>query len=116
MSTPYDDAIAALEEEISSLTAALQVLRRRSQDQKSPRDARVSFNPDFTSVKANPTNEEAVRAVLEAAHPRYLGVSKIIELGPMVGGRKLNKNSTRWVLKHGIDAGTFEKTKNNGRV
>ena len=119
VATPYDSAITALEEEITALTAALQVLRRRSQeDTHKPNGTRLSFNPDFANVKAynEPTNEEAVEAILEAAYPEYLGTSRIVELGPGLGGRNLNKNSVRWVLKHGVDAMRIEKMKQNGRA
>ncbi len=119
MATPYDSAIAALEEEIAALTAALQVLRRRGQDHQDPSAAKVSFTPDFTRVKAArdlPTNEEAVETILEAAYPQYLGTARIVEVGPIVGGRDLNKNSVRWVLKHGVDAGRIKKMKQNGRA
>ena len=115
MPTPDETAIAALEEEVAALTTALEVLRRR----QSPNGARVTFRPDFTSVDAahdQPTNEEAVSLILTTAHPRYLGTSRIVELGPKLGGRELNKNSVRWVLKHGVDSKTFEKIKENGRV
>ena len=65
MATPYDSAIVALEEEITALTAALRVLRRRGQDHQDLNGSKVSFAPDSTSVKAVqdlPTNEEAVEA------------------------------------------------------
>lgn len=113
MTSPYDTAIAALEEEITALQAALQVLRRRSEDSK------VSINVDFASVKVahdGPTNEGAVRAILEAVHPQYIGTSRIVALGPSVGGRELNVNSVRWVLKHGVDGKVFDKKKESGRV
>ena len=119
MATPYDSAIVALEEEITALTAALRVLRRLGQDHQDLNGSKVSFTPDFTSVKAVqdlPTNEEAVEAILEAAYPEYLGTSRIVELGPGPGGRNLNKNSVRWVLKHGVDAMRIEKMKQNGRA
>ena len=115
MATPDEIAIAALEEEISALTTAVDVLRRR----QSPNGARPSFTPDFTSVKATrdePTNEGAVKAILKAAYPQHLGTMKIVDLGPTIGGRDLNTNSVRWVLKHGVDRGDFDKKKENGRV
>ena len=80
MATPDEIAISALEEEITALTTALEVLRRR----QGPNGARVSFTPDFASVKAahdEPTNDEAVKAILEAAYPRHLGTARIVELG-----------------------------------
>ncbi len=115
MATPYASAIKALEEEITALTAALQLLRRRHQDHHQ--------NPitgtDFSGVKTGrqgPTNEEAVGTILEAAHPQYLGTSRIVDLGPTIGGRELNVNSVRWVLKNGWDSKIFDKKKENGRV
>ena len=119
MATPYDSAITALEEEITALTAALQVLRRRSQeDTHKPNGMRLSFNPDFANVKAydEPTNENAVKRILGSVHPQYLGASRIVELGPTIGGRTLNRNSVRWVLKNGVDSRIFDKQKENGRV
>ena len=119
MATPYDSAITALEEEITALTAALQVLRRRSQeDTHKPNGTRLSFNPDFANVKAynEPTNENAVKRILASVHPQYIGASRIVELGPTIGGRTLNRNSVRWVLRNGVDARIFDKQKENGRV
>ena len=100
----YDTAIAAVEEEILKLTATLRVLRGYAQE------------PDVLEVRHVPTNEEAVKAILRDAYPQYLGVSRIGECGPTIGGRPLNKDSVRWVLARGVKWGEIEKVRQNGRV
>ena len=117
MATPYDSAIVALQEEISALTSAMRLLERRRDDHATREH--VVFS-DFVSATVNngsgPTNERAVDKILTEAFPSALGVTEIVKRGDSVGGRTLNKNSVRWVLKHGVDDERYNKRKEAGRA
>lgn len=127
MRSRYDPAIEALSEEIATLTSALRVLERKRADElgavaSQNLNRHITFYgggqqvalPLSSEPAKPPTNEETVDAILRTAYPKGFGVPDIIKRGRFVG-RELNKNSVRWVLKHGVDAGRYVKNKNGGR-
>lgn len=119
MATPFDAAIAAMEEEVRVLQAGISMLRRRQElwTSGTKRAEQPSSDPDlFSDADADVTNEAAVLKILGEAHPKYCRIGDIVDRGPSVGGRTLNVNSVRWVLKHAIDGGTVEKRKEKGRA
>ena len=113
MTSAYDGAIAALKGEIASLATALRVLERL-RDEHTGGD--VVVDAPFITNGDKPRNEDAIEAIMVHSFPKYLGITDIVSLGPAVGGRDLNKNSVRWVVKHAVDAGHFEKKKEGGRA
>jgi hypothetical protein len=118
MATPYDDAIGAVKRRITGLTAVLQELERL-RSEHGDGTGQLDFSSNLAVVGKNgsePTNEEAVDRILETGPRTGLGVTEIVDRGPTIGGRELNKNSVRWVLKHGVDAKRYRKRKEGGRA
>lgn len=99
----YGKGITALTDQIAKLAVA--VLFLRSLEEQAP---------EATVIP--PTNTMAIRAILSEAHPGWIGVNQIMAMGPDIGGRTLNNNSVRWVLKEEFDNNRIEKTRANGRA
>ena len=113
MENPYTHVIAELEAEIGRIRQAIQVLRQRASTPVTVSDGIVFGDSVKATVRADPTNEEAIDQVLREAE-KPLTIKEIIS-DAFVLGKTLNINSARWVLHNGEKAGKYVKAKKAGK-